>query len=117
MFRTMVLIASLLAVIGWSVPITAASPTTPQATTAQAPTVHVIVLDKMVFGPMPANVRAGDIIEWVNHDIFEHSATARDGSFDVDLKTGATARTTAKAGSFAFFCKFHPGMTGTLVAK
>ncbi|MGH8157453.1 MAG: cupredoxin domain-containing protein [Rhodanobacter sp.] len=121
MFRAMLLIASMLAVTGWTTPLTAAAANTPSrpvtTTAVHAHAVHVIVLDKMVYGPMPTNVHAGDIIEWVNHDIFEHSATARDGSFDVDLKPGATARITAKAGTFAFFCKFHPGMTGTVVVK
>lgn len=116
MFRSTILVVSLLTLSWGLASAFAATPATASATT-QAQTVHVIVLDKMVFGPMPTGVRAGDIIEWVNHDIFEHSATARDGSFDIDLKPGATVRTTAKAGSFAFFCKFHPGMTGTLVAK
>ena len=69
------------------------------------------------YGPMPAGVHAGDSIEWVNRDIFEHSVTARDGRFDIDLKPGASMRTTAVAGTTAFFCKFHPGMTGTLVVK
>ncbi|AGG87304.1 cupredoxin domain-containing protein [Rhodanobacter denitrificans] len=114
MFRSTLLFLGLLSLGVAAAPAFAAAPAT---ATAQAKTVHVIVLDKMMFGPMPTGVRAGDVIEWVNHDIFEHSATARDGSFDIDLKPGATVRTTAKAGSFAFFCKFHPGMTGTLVAK
>lgn len=117
MFRTMLLITgALAAAAGWITPTFATHPASARpAATTQA--VHVIVLDKMAFGPMPSGVRAGDIIEWVNHDIFEHTATARDGSFDIDLKSGATVRTTAKIGSFAFYCKFHPGMTGTLVAK
>lgn len=114
MFRSTILFVGLLSL---GVAVAPAFAAAPAAATAPAKTVHVIVLDKMVFGPMPTGVRAGDIIEWVNRDIFEHSATARDGSFDVDLKPGATVRTTAKAGSFAFFCKFHPGMTGVLVAK
>lgn len=116
MFRSTILAVGLLALGCSLAPAFAATPATAPAA-KQAKAVHVIVLDKMVFGPMPTGVRAGDIIEWVNHDIFEHSATARDGSFDIDLKPGATVRTTAKAGSFPFFCKFHPGMTGTLVAK
>lgn len=110
MFRIVIVLAGLVLAI---------AATTPAAATdaAQAQRVHVIVIDKMAFGPMPAGVRAGDIIEWVNHGILEHSATARDGSFDVDLKPGATARTTARHGSFAFFCKFHPTMQATLVVK
>jgi len=116
MRRMMVpIIGSLLAAIGGSTPI-AATTAKPQAT-VQAHRVHVIAIDKMQYGPMPAGVHAGDSIEWVNRDIFEHSVTARDGRFDIDLKPGASMRTTAVAGTTAFFCKFHPGMTGTLVVK
>ena len=116
MFRSTILVAGLL-ILGWGLaPAFAATPATASATT-QARTVHVIVLDKMVFGPMPTGVRAGDIIEWANHGILEHSATARDGSFDVDLKPGATVRMTAKAGSFVVFCKFHPTMQANLRVK
>ena len=77
MFRTMALIAAL-TVAGWTFPAGAATTAAAHATTP-AHAVHVIVIDKMHYGPMPTNVHAGDVIEWVNHDIFEHSATARDG--------------------------------------
>lgn len=117
MYRMMIpIIGGLLAVVGVSPPITAATTAKPQAT-AHPHRGYVIVIDKMQYGPMPAGLHAGDRIEWVNHDIFEHSATARDGRFDIDLKPGATVYTTAMAGTTAFFCKFHPGMTGTLVVK
>jgi plastocyanin len=110
MLRMMLLLGTLLALIGVFVPVSAAG-TTP------APRVHVIVVDTMAYGPMPTGVHAGDIIEWVNHGILEHTATARDDSFDIDLKPGATARMTAKAGSFVVFCKFHPTMQANLVVK
>ena len=80
-------------------------------------TVHTIVIDKMQYGPVPGDIHAGDVVEWINRDIFEHTATAHDGAFDVDLKPGATARITVKAGTFAFACRFHPGMTGTLIVR
>jgi plastocyanin len=76
----------------------------------------VVVIDKMKFGPMPANVHAGDTIVWDNRDIFRHSATAKNGSFDVDLPAKSKARMVLKtAGTFAFTCKYHPGMRGTLI--
>ena len=82
---------------------------------AAAPQTHVVVIDKMKFGPVPATVRAGDVILWVNRDLFRHTATARNRSFDVDLAPGAKARTRVKAGgAVAFYCKYHPGMTGKL---
>ena len=110
MSRIVIVLAGLLLPTVWTVPATAAG-------TTQAQRVHVIVLDKMVFGLMPTGVRAGDVIEWVNHDIVEHRASAGDSSFDVDLKPGATLRPTAERGSFVFFCKFHPAMHATLVVK
>ena len=73
---------------------------------ATAARVHVVTIDAMQFGPMPTDVHAGDIIEWNNRDILEHSATDRDGHFDVDLKPGTSARTVAETGTFKVFCKF-----------
>jgi plastocyanin len=110
MFRIVIMLAGLFLAIDGATPVTATG-------VAQAQRVHVIVIDKMAFGPMPAGVRAGDIIEWVNHDIFEHSATARDGSFNVDLKPGANVRMAAKSSPVEYFCKFHPTMQATLVLK
>ena len=84
-----------------------------------APRTHKIVIVQMAFGPMPAGLRVGDTIVWVNQDIFQHTATARDHSFDAVLPPKATARVRlSKAGTIAFYCRFHPGMTGKLeVAK
>jgi len=85
---------------------------------AADPTVHVIRIADMRFGPAPAGVRVGDAIEWVNADLFEHTATARDRSFDLDLKPGATARIVVRsAGEIAYYCRFHPGMTGRIVVR
>lgn len=73
-----------------------------------------IAVDKLAFGSIPANLRVGDSILWVNRDIFRHSATAK-GHFDVDLPAGARRRTLlTKAGTFPFTCKYHPGMKGVL---
>jgi plastocyanin len=77
---------------------------------------YMVVLDKMKFGPLPAELHAGDTIIWQNNDIFRHSATARDKSFDVDLPSKTEVRmVVGAAGTVEFFCKFHPGMPGTLV--
>ena len=118
MRRTMMVFASLLAISGWAV--ATASPTKPPAAVRSAPPapqVHVIVVDTMQYGPMPTGVRAGDIIEWVNRGILEHTVTARDGRFDIDLKPGATVRMKATAGTVEVYCKFHPTMVATLVVK
>ena len=86
---------------------------------AAAPRTHVVTIEKMKFGALPADVRAGDTIIWDNRDMFKHTATAGDGSFNVDLPAGAKGKTVVrKAGAIAFMCKYHPGMRGVLkVAK
>jgi plastocyanin len=77
---------------------------------------YPIVMDKMRFGPAPSGLRVGDTIVWINRDLFRHTASARDKSFDVDLPPGKMARTRlSKPGTIAFFCRFHPGMKGQLV--
>ena len=79
-----------------------------------APKTHQVVIDKMRFGPMPAGVRAGDTIVWVNRDLVRHTATAR-GAFDVDLPSKAVGRSKiAKAGTVKVICKYHSGMTALL---
>ena len=86
------------------------------ATAAPTPKVHTVVISDMAFGRVPAGVRAGDVVVWVNKDMFRHTATARDKSFDVDLAPGKSARTVVKkAASTNFYCRYHPGMTGRLV--
>ncbi len=82
---------------------------------AAAPRTFTVVIEKMKYGPVPASLRPGDSIVWVNRDILRHTATARNGSFSIDLPASAKARTIIRSpGSVAFFCKYHPGMTGVL---
>ena len=81
-----------------------------------SPKVYTVTIRDMAFGLLPAGLKVGDVIEWVNADIFVHSATARDKSFDLELKPKAHVRMTLKqAGIVAFYCRYHPGMTGKLV--
>lgn len=86
------------------------------AEAASPPKVHTVVITDMAFGRPPAGVRPGDVVVWVNKDMFRHTATARDKSFDVDLAPGKSARTVVrKPGTISFYCRYHPGMTGRLV--
>jgi|SRR6476660_730009 len=82
---------------------------------AGAPHSYTIVIDKMKFAPIPPVLHRGDTILWVNRDLFLHSATAANHSFDVDIRPGKSARIVLKsAGAIAFSCKYHPGMRGVL---
>jgi plastocyanin len=76
---------------------------------------HRIEMRNMRFGPVPANIKAGDTIVWVNRDIVPHTATARDRSFDVVVPSRGSATTGARrAGTIAFYCRYHPAMRGSL---
>jgi len=75
---------------------------------------YEVTIAKMQFGAVPA-LHAGDVVTWRNDDIFRHTATARDGSFDIDLPPKTRRSMTVKqAGHVDFYCRFHPMMTGTL---
>jgi plastocyanin len=79
------------------------------------PRVHEIEIGNLAFASTPQVLHVNDIVEWVNADIFQHTVTAADGSFDVDLPAGARGRTILKrSGVVDYFCRFHPGMQGRL---
>lgn len=72
---------------------------------------YTITMDNMNFGHIPSGVKVGDTIVWDNQDTVQHSATARDGSFDVRLQPGKQARTVLKAaGTLNVYCVFHSMM-------
>ena len=76
---------------------------------------HVVVMNNMVFGRLPADAKVGDVIVWDNRDTVQHTATARDGTFDVRLQPGQKGRTVLrKAGNIAILCTYHPMMRATL---
>lgn len=85
---------------------------------AAAPHTYTVVMDKLKFGPVPANLHKGDTILWANRDFLRHTATAANHSFDVDLMPGKAGKTVLKAsGAIPFTCRYHPGMRGVLVVK
>lgn len=85
---------------------------------APAAATRTIVIDKMAYGPAPAPLRVGDTLVWRNADIFRHSATARNGAFDIDLQPRTSGQVTLKtAGAIDVYCRYHPDMTLRLVVE
>jgi plastocyanin len=75
-----------------------------------------IKIDNLAFVPAQVTAHVGDTIEWMNADFLAHTATARDGAFDVMIPANGKARTVAKAaGAVDYYCKFHPNMAGKVV--
>jgi plastocyanin len=85
------------------------------AVPAHAATIQ-IAMENLVISPAEISVKVGDTIEWVNKDIFAHTATAQNGDFDVMMPPKKTVTSVVKkAGTVEYYCRFHPNMKATLV--
>src|SRR5262252_4368031 len=74
-----------------------------------------IVMQNLVIAPAEVSAKVGDTIEWVNKDVVAHTATAPDGDFDVMLAPNKSGTfVVQKAGTFPYYCRFHPNMKATL---
>jgi plastocyanin len=84
------------------------------AVPAQAATIQ-IVMENLVVSPAEVTAEVGDTIEWINKDIFAHTATARGGDFDVTMPPKKTVTSVLKkAGTVEYYCRFHPNMKAVL---
>jgi plastocyanin len=81
---------------------------------AQAATIQ-ITMENLVISPAEASAKVGDTVELINKDIFAHTATARNGDFDVAMPPKKTVTfVLKKAGAVDYYCRFHPNMKATL---
>lgn len=80
---------------------------------------HVVALRDFAFEPSQLTVAPGDTVVWVNHDIVPHTATASNDAWDSGtLQDTASWYLVVQApGRHDYYCRFHPTMTGTLVAE
>lgn len=69
------------------------------------------------FNPATVNVAGGTTVTWVNEDSVPHTVTSREGLFDSGTLTprGAFRYKFEKPGTYSYFCKVHPSMTGQVV--
>jgi plastocyanin len=74
-----------------------------------------ITMDNLVISPAEASAKVGDTAELINKDIFAHTATARNGDFDVAMPPKQTVTfVLKKAGAIEYYCRFHPNMKAVL---
>ena len=80
---------------------------------------HTVVIRQMHFDPPQMAVNTGETVEWKNEDIFSHTVTADDGSFDSGLiAPGGSWQMTAKnGGAIAYHCRPHPNMMAKLMVE
>ena len=89
----------------------------PMAAAEERRTTHQVVIERFRFDPATLKIRPGDTVVWVNRDVAPHTATDKKNRWaTAQLDRGATARITfERAGSYSYFCQFHPHMRGTIV--
>src|SRR4051794_36457415 len=84
------------------------------AVPAHAATIE-ITMENLVISPAEVSAKVGDTIAWINKDVFAHTATAKNGDFDVALppkKSGTLVL--KKAGTVDYYCRYHPNMKATI---
>jgi plastocyanin/uncharacterized membrane protein len=78
-----------------------------------------VIIKGMRFQPAELNVHAGDTVEFRNEDIFAHTVTADDGSFNSGLiQPGSTWKlNVTKSDTIRYHCTPHPNMKAALVVS
>jgi len=100
----------------WSFPIVAAL-MFGISVSAHAATLQ-ITMENLLVSPAEASAKVGDTVELINKDIFAHTATARNGDFDVAMPPKKTVTLVLKkAGSIEYYCRFHPNMKAVLTVS
>jgi plastocyanin len=81
-----------------------------------APKTYYVVIEQMRFNPPTLTVQRGDRVEWVNKDLFAHTASATSKAFDSGsiAPNASWSFVAGQAGSYPYLCNFHPTMRGTL---
>ena len=84
------------------------------AAPAHAATIQ-IVMENLVISPAETTAKIGDTLELVNKDVLAHTATAKNGDFDVTMPPKQTVTyVLQKAGTVDYYCRFHPNMKATI---
>ena len=96
------------------------APTTPPApasTGSPAPAASPIMvyIRNFAFVPSSLTIKVGQSVTWRNDDQASHTVTSDKGLFDTNLDRGVVfTYTFTKEGKYAYTCRYHPYMTGTI---
>jgi len=90
-----------------------------QARLEKTANTNEVKIDNFSFAPKSLTVKAGTVVTWTNHDDIPHTATSTEKRFaspvlDTDQ---AYSFKFQEPGSYPYFCKIHPTMTGTVVVE
>jgi plastocyanin len=91
---------------------------TPQVTVAKVASPQIRI-ENFQFAPAMVTVPVGTTVTWTNDDGTLHTVTSATKVFSsagLD-EGGAFSYTFTSPGTYTYFCKLHPHMTGTIVVK
>ncbi len=80
----------------------------------------VVTIKSFAYKPASLTVAKGSMVEFTNEDSSNHTATSQStGAFDTGTIGQGQSKpvTLEKAGTFAYFCSFHPFMKGTITVE
>jgi len=77
-----------------------------------------IKMAQVAYAPEQVSAHVGDTIEWTNDDIVAHTATARNGAWDVMLQPKGKGSVTLKSpGTIEYYCRLHPNMVASITVS
>ncbi len=98
----------------------------PAEAAIEAPTqtehkVHIVIItNRLTYQPPTIVVHVGDMVEWINKDLYIHTVTATDNktfnSGNIYPKRSWRYKA-VKKGTFEYFCIPHPDMKGKLIVR
>jgi plastocyanin len=100
------------------VPVAQAKSSTPPATVAKVGSPQIRI-ENYQFTPATLTVPVGTTVTWTNDDGTIHTVTSATKEFtSAGLDDGAAfSYTFTNPGTYTYYCKLHPRMTGTIVVK
>ena len=93
----------------------------PSGPVVSIPSGAAMQMGTMYYVPQTITIMLGtnNTVTWVNNDDAAHTVTATDGSFNSgNLDAGQSwTHTFTTAGTYTYFCAYHPWMKGTVIVK
>ncbi|MBV9038326.1 MAG: cupredoxin family copper-binding protein, partial [Acidobacteriaceae bacterium] len=104
-----------LAVVDSTLAMTAA----PRASLDKIADTTAVKIDNFSFAPKALTVKAGATVTWTNRDDIPHNVVSTEKKFSspvLDTDQAFSFRF-QEPGSYPYFCKIHPMMTGTIMVE
>ena len=91
----------------------------PPETTATSAAGPQIAIENFEFNPSTLTVPVGTTVTWISHDDEPHTVTSSENIFaSAGLDADETfSHTFSTPGTYTYYCKLHPHMTGTIIVK